>query len=263
MSDHGATSHHLDAGERWLYAGAMAALVAGAWMALGLVSASAYAPYLSHDLPDDAAPWPLWGRAGVFVGGWTLMCVAMMLPSSLPLVTVFRTVTRRAPALVVLLVAGYLAIWAAFGLAGLGADGLVHAFVARSGWSDGPRVIPAALLLTAGLFQFSSLKHSCLEQCRSPLGFVVSHWRGGSRAWRAFALGVRHGVFCVGCCWAMMLLMLGAGGVSVAWMLALGAVMFIEKVVAGGRWITVPVGTLLSVWGLGLLARVPGVPAPF
>jgi predicted metal-binding membrane protein len=254
-------SEHLDAGERWLYAGAMAALVGGAWMALGLVSASAYAPYLSHDLPAEVAP--AWLRVAAFVTGWTLMCVAMMLPSSLPLVTVFRTVTRRAPSLVLLLLAGYLAIWALFGIGGFVLDSGLHALVARSGWQDAPRVIPAALLITAGLFQFSRLKHSCLEQCRSPLGFVVSHWRGGSRSRRAFALGVRHGIFCVGCCWGLMLLMLGAGGMSVAWMLALGAVMFIEKAVAWGRWVTVPAGTLLAMWGVGLLARVPGVPAPF
>jgi predicted metal-binding membrane protein len=124
-------------------------------------------------------------------------------------------------------------------------------------------VIPAALLITAGLFQFSSLKHSCLEQCRSPLGFVVSHWPGGSRAVAAFRLGVRHGIFCVGCCWAIMLLMLGAGGVNLGWMFALGAVMFVEKVVAWGQWITIPVGILLVVWGVGVLARMPGVPRPF
>ncbi len=254
-------SHHAEAGERWLYAVAMAALVGGAWMALGMVSASAYAPYLSHDLPADAAP--AWGRAALFVTGWTVMCVAMMLPSSLPLVTVFRTVTRGTPSLVWVLLVGYLAIWGAFGLAGFVIDGGLHALVERGGWRDGPRVIPAALVLTAGLFQFSSLKHSCREQCRSPLGFVVGHWRGGPRVSNAFALGVRHGIFCVGCCWAMMLLMLGAGGVSVGWMLALGAVMFVEKVVPWGRWVTVPVGMLLAVWGVGLLARVPGVPVPF
>jgi predicted metal-binding membrane protein len=253
-------SDHIEASDRWLYAIALATLVGGAWMALGMVSASAYAPYLSHDLPADAAP--AWARTAIFVSGWTVMCVAMMLPSSLPLVTVFRTVTRRTPSLVILLIAGYLAIWAAFGVAGFVIDAALHALVDR-GWQDGPRVIPAALLLTAGLFQFSSLKHSCLEQCRSPLGFVVSHWRGGSRVAGAFALGVRHGIFCIGCCWALMLLMLGAGGVSVGWMLALGAVMFVEKVVSWGRWLTIPVGILLVVWGVALLAQLPGVPRPF
>ena len=252
---------HIEAGDRWLYAFALAGLVGGAWMALGMVSASTYAAYLSHDLPAETAP--AWARTAIFVGGWTVMCVAMMLPSSLPLVTVFRTVTRRTPSLVLLLIAGYLAIWAAFGLAGFVLDAGLHALVERGGWRDGPRVIPAALLLTAGLFQFSSVKHSCLEQCRSPLGFVVAHWHGGSRATGAFALGIRHGIFCIGCCWALMLLMLGAGGVNVGWMLALGAVMFVEKVVPWGRWITIPVGILLVAWGLGLLAQLPGVPRPF
>jgi len=251
--------------ERWLYAGAMAGLIGGAWASLGLLGASRYAPYLSHDVAADAADvGRVAGRMAMFLAGWTLMCVAMMLPSSVPLVTVFHTITGRSRRLVLLLIAGYLYIWAAFGLAALAADSGLHALVDSWAWLGQNRhVIPAALLLTAGLFQFSALKKSCLEQCRSPIGFVIQHWRGGHRALRAFVLGVRHGIFCVGCCWALMLLMFGAGAVSVGWMLVLGAIMFVEKAVEWGRWVTMPAGVALAAWGLALLMRVPGVPVPF
>jgi len=254
-----------EAYERWLYAGAMAGLIGGAWASLGVLGASAYAPYLSHDfLVETGDLGRALGRVAVFLLGWTLMSIAMMLPSSLPLVTVFHTITSGAWRLLMLLVAGYVWIWALFGLAALVADAGLHARVESSPWlGRRPHLIPATLLLTAGLFQFSPLKHSCLERCRSPIGFVVQHWRGGGRALRAFTLGVRHGIFCVGCCWALMLLMFGAGAVNLGWMLVLGAVMFIEKAVEWGRWVTAPAGVLLALWGLALLLRIPGVPAPF
>jgi predicted metal-binding membrane protein len=113
------------------------------------------------------------------------------------------------------------------------------------------------------LFQSSPLKGSCLERCRSPIGFVIQHWRGARRAFRAFGLGVRYRIFCVGCCWALMLLMFAAGAVDLGWMPALGAVMFVEKAVEWGRWITALVGVLLTLWGLALFAQVPSVPVPF
>ena len=124
-------------------------------------------------------------------------------------------------------------------------------------------LIPPSLLLAAGLFQFSPLKYACLQQCRSPIGFLIQHWSGGRRPLRAFSVGARHGVFCVGCCWGLMLLMLGVGGIHLGWMLTLGAIMFIEKAVEWGRWITAPVGGVLALWGLALLLKIPGVPLPF
>ena len=250
--------------ERWLYGGALAGLIGGAWVALGLLGASAYAPYFSHAFEWGEAPWAVGSRIAVFVAGWTLMSVAMMLPSSLPLVTVFLTVTRRAWSLVTLLVAGYLSIWALFGLAAFLADAGLHALLDARPWlTERADLIPAGVLLTAGLFQFSPLKYACLKECRSPVGFVVQHWSGGRRALKAFSLGVRHGVFCIGCCWGLMLLMFGVGGINLGWMLGLGAIMFIEKAVAWGRWITAPVGGLLALWGLALLLKLSGIPRPF
>jgi predicted metal-binding membrane protein len=249
-----------DAAEAWIYRGTLLGLIGGAWAALALLGASAYAPYFSHSGAVGPGALPPVAGALVFVAGWTLMSVAMMLPSSLPLVTVFRTITEGAPALVALLVAGYLATWAVFGFVALVGDGLLHeavdAWPALAARAD---LVFPGLLLTAGLFQFSPLKRSCLRQCRSPVGFVVQHWGGGRRGLRAFQLGMRHGLFCIGCCWALMLLMFAVGGLNLGWMLLLGAVMFVEKAVGWGRWVTAPVGVGLTLWGLALLA---GAPAP-
>lgn len=249
--------------ERWLYGGALAGLIGGAWVALGLLGASAYAPYFSHEIAEGTGLWMLGARAALFVVGWVIMSVAMMLPSSLPLVTVFRTIAPRS-ALLIPLIAGYLCAWGLFGLMAFFADtGLHTVFDLSPTLQARSDLIAPSLLLIAGLFQFSPLKYSCLTQCRSPVGFVMRRWRGGRHVSQAFALGVQHGVFCVGCCWALMLLMLGVGGIHLGWMLALGAVMFIEKVVSWGRWITAPTGGILTFWGLALLLKIHGIPRPF
>jgi predicted metal-binding membrane protein len=245
--------------EDWLYGGTFVALVAGAWAALGLLGASAYAPWFSHAFGWESGLTPL--RLLAYLAGWVLMSVAMMLPTSLPLLTGFRTITRGEPGLSLLLVTGYLAIWAFFGAVALLGDGGLHALVEAVPALEA--LLPGALLFTAGLFQFSPLKYACLAQCRSPIGFVIQNWRGGHRARGAFQLGVRHGVFCIGCCWALMLLMFAVGDLSLGWMLALAAIMFVEKAVPWGHWIVRPVGVLLALWGVALLARWPGAPAPF
>jgi predicted metal-binding membrane protein len=236
--------------------------VAGAWAALDWLGGSAYAPYLSHAAVERSAGAA--GRMGWFVAGWTLMSVAMMLPTAWPLVAVVHAMTRGSGALLGVLVTGYLGVWALFGLAAFVGDGALHGLLATTpALAARADLVPAALLLAAGLFQFSPLKYACLTACRSPVGFVIQHWRGPTRTARALRLGVRHGLYCVGCCWALMLLMFAAGGVHLGWMLALGALMFVEKAVGWGRRVTAPAGVILALWGLGVLARVPGVPMPF
>lgn len=248
----------------WVHGALLGALVGSAWVALGLLGASPYARYLSHAALGGTAVVPPVAQVAVFVGGWTLMSVAMMLPSAFPLVRVFLTITDSRGGLVGLLVLGYLGAWALFGLAAYLGDAALHELVEASpGLQARPHQLPGAVLLAAGLFQFSPLKYSCLQECRSPVGFVIRHWRGGWRAWSAARLGILHGVYCVGCCWALMLLMFAVGGVHLGWMLALAAVMFVEKAVGWGRRVTVPVGVALALWGLAVLLRAPGVPAPF
>ena len=112
----------------------------------------------------------------------------------------------------------------------------------------------ALLIGAAGAFQFSSLKYSCLEKCRTPYGFVVQRWHGRSPARESWRIGFEHGLFCVGCCWALMLLMFVVGMGSIGWMLALAAVMAAEKTLRGGRRLSAPLGVALLAWAAAIAA---------
>src|SRR5947208_313692 len=111
-------------------------------------------------------------------------------------------------------------------------------------------LILAAILLLAGAYQFTPLKTMCLEKCRSPYSFLVSHWSGKHAGRDAFRLGIRHGLFCLGCCWTLMLLMFAIGGANLGWMLALGALMAAERATRWGRRLTRPLGGALVVWAV-------------
>ena len=241
----------------------IAGLIACAWATLWLWEQSPYARYLSHaelaHFDVGASPTGALAQAAAYVGGWTLMTVAMMLPTTLPLVHIFQRLTRRRGdqgRLLGLLVAGYLAIWLAFGVAAHVFDWALHGAYERLDWLQArPWIFSAAVLLAAGAFQFSRLKYRCLEQCRAPIAFVVRHWSRGQGGRDAFALGAHHGVFCVGCCWALMLLMFAIGTGSVGWMLLLGAIMAIEKNVAWGGRLSAPLGAVLIAWGALIALR--------
>ncbi len=238
-----------------LFIAPLVALIALAWLALWVWGQSPYGRFLGHhSLEAVRGNVPL---MLVFVAGWTLMVVAMMLPTSLPLVTLFRTLVRGRPdrtRLTVLLIAGYLAVWTLFGFLVYCGDWILHGAVERSTWVEA-HVVPfigAGTLLMAGIYQFTPLKYHCLEKCRSPLSFVTEHWRGSRERSQSFLLGAHHGLFCVGCCWSLMLLMFAVGLGSLGWMLVLGAVMAVEKNVSWGRKISAPLGVVLLGWGLTL-----------
>ena len=233
-----------------LFFGLIGGLVVLAWLSLWLWQESPYARFLGHEeigaagSIDDGYLVLL----ALFVGGWTLMTVAMMLPTSMPLVAFFRTLVRKRSdrvLLVALLVLGYVGVWVAFaGLVHIGDLG-IHTAVERVGWlHENAWVIAASTFALAGVYQFSSLKYRCLDKCRSPVAFVMQNWRGHER-WDALRLGVRHGVFCLGCCWALMLLLFAVGVGSIGWMLVLAAVMATEKNATWGRRLSGPLGIVL------------------
>lgn len=236
--------------KRGWYHLAIGSLVLLAWVALAVWGASPYGGYLSHEPIGERGL--VAGYLLLFVAGWLLMTVVMMLPSSLPLIDLFvRMVARRTDhaVLVTLLILGYLGIWTAFGLLAYVGDSFVHEAVER-GVALSTRDISAVLLLAAGIYQFLPLKHLCLDKCRSPYTFLVQNWTGKRASLDAFRLGVRHGLFCVGCCWTLMLLMFALGGANLGWMLALGAVMAAERTSRWGRWLTAPLGLALIGWAL-------------
>lgn len=238
-----APSHlHIARRDRAILTGSLAAMAVTAWLALWLLSGSPYGGDLNHDGLLSSA------IVGVvlFTAGWTLMIIAMMLPTSIPLVVTFGALVarRRRPArLVGLLLVGYLAVWAGFGFSAWIADRIVHATVEAIPWlAAQPQLILGATLLGAGLWQFSPLRDRCLDECRSPLGFVVNRWRGISERREALQMGVAHGAFCVGCCWSLMLVMFGVGVSSLVLMLLLGGVTAIEKNLPQGRRLSRPLG---------------------
>jgi predicted metal-binding membrane protein len=202
------------------------------------------------------------GYGLLFLAGWTIMCVAMMLPTSLPVLAAFHALAGGRPdrrGLVALVILGYLTTWAGFGLLVYGQHLVLQQWLVASGWTWAGALGAPALLVLAGGFQFTSLKYRCLDKCRSPLAFVLGYWQGRREGWQAFRLGFDHGLFCVGCCWALMLLMFLVGVHYLAWMLILGIVMAVEKNVSWGRRLSAPLGVVLIAAGVLLGAlRVVG-----
>jgi predicted metal-binding membrane protein len=235
----------------------LGSLITLAWLSLWVWERSPYGRYLHHD--QIGQPDLFTGAAGIvlpaslYIAGWTLMTIAMMLPTTIPLLEIFRRLTAQRSdhvQLVTLVIVGYLAAWLGFGIAAHLADWLLHEITSHILWLEANAwVIGAGTLLLAGGFQFTRLKYRCLDKCRAPLSFVTEYWRGRHDRRNALLLGIHHGMFCVGCCWALMLLMFGVGVGNVGWMLALGAVMAIEKNMPWGRKISAPLGVALLCWG--------------
>ena len=239
---------------------AISGLIALAWLSLWIWKSSPYGRFLDHK--ENEGIHGLGNHylviAGLFVAGWTLMTIAMMLPTSLPLVATFLAIARRRTdrtRLVTLLILGYLAVWTVFAFVAHAGDLGIHKTVDRVGWLQRNEwVIAASTFAFAGIYQFSSLKYRCLEKCRSPVSFVLQHWRGRRERLQALALGVHHGLFCLGCCWSLMLLMFAVGVANLGWMLGLAAVMAAEKNAPWGRRLTTPLGVVLLLVAVALAA---------
>jgi predicted metal-binding membrane protein len=180
----------------------------------------------------------------------------MMLPSALPLIRLFDRVSAaqpRARAARIAFVASYVLVWTAFGAAAFLFDTVVHATVDASPWLLAhASLIAGGTLVVAGLFQFSPLKEACLRQCRNPGAFILRYYRRG--VGRAFATGAWHGVFCLGCCWALMLVMFAVGTMNVLWMAVLGMLMTIEKMSTTARF-SRALGIASVVIGIALIVR--------
>ncbi|NLP60737.1 DUF2182 domain-containing protein [Paraburkholderia sacchari] len=186
---------------------------------------------------------------------WWIMMIAMMTPSALPLILLYRRVIRHRGAseshtavLSLCLLAGYLCAWLAFSIGAswlqmiLQPRGLISAMML---WSKSA-VLSAVVLAMAGIYQFTPLKRACLKQCRSPVNFLIGHGRPGVAG--GFLLGVRHGMYCVGCCWLLMALLFVGGVMNVLWIAALSLIVFVEKVLPGGERIGHALGVALIVW---------------
>jgi predicted metal-binding membrane protein len=229
-------------------------LVAAAWTVALLAALSGQTYLIDHDylLEQSHLPWP--ATVAIFLAGWQVMTVAMMLPSSMPMVYMMAHASRnqaRPKTVQMAFLAGYAVVWTAFAVVAFFGDTLIHRLVDRWPWlGTNAYLIGALTFVIAGAFQFSPLKERCLTACRSPFGFFVRYYRKGVGA--AWHLGLRHGAFCLGCCWALMLVMFGVGVGSLAWMAVLAGVMVLEKTVPGGQRLSPIIGVVLvllaAVW---------------
>jgi predicted metal-binding membrane protein len=217
--------------------GCIAVLVAAGWIYLGLMLAGATGEGLWAALCrptfGSAAPGAMQGV--LVLAMWTAMALAMMLPTAAPMIVTYAELAETAAAKgepaasPLVLAAGYLAVWLGAALVLAGLQGLfARLALIDSAMATASPLFSGALFIGAGLYQFSALKHACVTQCQHPFRFFFANWTAAPRG--VFRLGIRQGLYCLGCCWAMMLLMFAVGVMNVVWMAALGAVMAIEKV---------------------------------
>ena len=227
-------------------------IVGLAWVGLvcGIPADSQTFNALSHGVAHSSLSLSL---LVLTMGGWVVMIVAMMVPSSLPLVWMFhRMVSHRQSSgtLLCLLLAGYLAVWTVVGMVLLSGQWTLQFLLSVKEWTTPDRAgLGGTFLIAAGLYQFSSLKYRCLDQCRSPLAFILSHWQARRPRWEAWQLGMRHGWFCVGCCWSLMAVLVILGLSGIWWMLAGGTLMALEKNLKQGRAVASMLGYLLILSG--------------
>jgi predicted metal-binding membrane protein len=191
---------------------------------------------------------------------WAVMMVAMMLPSATPMILMFVMVNRRRRAQSepyvhpAVFVAGYIVIWMAFsGIAAIAQWGLLEARLVSPMMASTSPALGGGLLICAGSYQFTPLKHACLSKCRSPLSFIMTEWRIGVRG--AFIMGLRHGLYCTGCCWLLMALLFVVGVMNLLWIAALAAAILLEKTLPNVRWLSTAIGLLLVGWGIVVLRQ--------
>ncbi|GAA1963424.1 DUF2182 domain-containing protein [Nocardioides panacihumi] len=213
----------------------------------------------------DAGPWSGLGSLSWFLGLWVVMMAAMMFPSVAPTIALYTRATRStSPLSPWLFAGGYLVTWAAAGVVAyvIGA-GAVAVAGDRLAWDRAGQEVAGATLLVAAAYELTPLKNVCLRKCRSPLGSILSSWRGGYRG--ALSMGMRNGAWCVGCCWALMASLFALGVMSVTWMAFVAGIIAVEKTLPWRRGLTYATATLLVGLGILLLVApgaVPGLTIP-
>ena len=253
--------------DRVIVGGALAVITVAAWLYL-LHLASAMSDMAMPDMPTMpgmamAMPsmhaWS-WIEVGVLVVMWTVMMIAMMTPAAAPMILMFSTIHRRRTAEgrravpTAIFILGYLVVWTIYSVvAALGQAGLHAAALLSPAMAATSPLLAGGLLVAAGVFQWTPLKRACLAACRSPLSFLMTGWREGRVG--ALVMGFRHGLYCLGCCWALMALLFVAGVMNLLWVAVIAVAVLVEKVVPRGDLVGRLAGVVLVVAGVLLVVR--------
>jgi predicted metal-binding membrane protein len=233
----------------------LVALSAVGWALIIWSVANMSLPIVAIMMPMDAA-WAFKEFIAVWLM-WVVMMGAMMLPSAIPMLVIHRRVSKKrdpeTPSANRWFLAAYLTIWALFCVAasflqwGFQRAGILSHMLELRGF-----LVGGAILVAAGIFQLSSLKAACLRKCRTPMGFLLTDWRSGRAG--AFQMGFKHGVYCVGCCWALMAVLFVAGVMNLATIAVLSGIVALEKLTLRGELFAKLGGIALIVWGLWLIS---------
>jgi predicted metal-binding membrane protein len=219
----------------------------------------------------DNGPGTDLGSLGFYLIAWVVMMAAMMFPSIAPMLAIYRLVQRKRaergralPGATALFVAGYIGCWTAFGLVAYALFALVHSLkIGALRWDEAGPYIAGAVLVGAAIYQLTPLKDVCLARCRSPLVFVMTRWRDGRVG--ATVMGIEHGAWCVGCCWALMASLFALGVMSVGWMVFVAALLAVEKLLPWKAVANRGIAVLLVALGLAVAfvpEHVPGLTIP-
>jgi predicted metal-binding membrane protein len=219
----------------------------------------------------DHGPGTDLGSFSFYVSAWVVMMAAMMFPSIAPMVAIYRQVQRRRvdrgrslPGATALFVAGYIGVWTIFGLVAYVLFALALSLdIELLSWHEWGAYVAGAVLVGAALYQLTPLKDACLSRCRSPLAFVMMSWRNGRSG--AALMGIEHGAWCVGCCWALMASLFALGVMSIGWMVFVAALIAVEKLLPWKAVANRGIAGLLL--GLGLAVafapeQIPGLTIP-
>jgi predicted metal-binding membrane protein len=245
--------------QRVVIAAALGAIVALAWLHLYLAAADMQVAMAGM---DRAMIMPPKGAADLvlLLTMWLVMMTGMMLPSAAPMILTFAKVNQNRRARgqpyvpTALFTAGYLLAWGGFSIAATLAQWALEraALLSAMDMTTDSRWLGGLLFVGAGLYQVTPVKRACLSACWSPLDFVANHWRDGSGG--ALRMGMVHGLYCLGCCWVLMLLLFVGGVMNLLWVAGLSAIVLAEKLVPPGPWFGRISGALLAAYGIGLLA---------
>jgi predicted metal-binding membrane protein len=237
----------------------LGAVPLAAWLWMALLARDMYGPM------NGAAAWMMtavwnWPQVLLLVAMWVVMMTAMMLPTAAPLILLYATAARRSaersnPARrVYALASGYLAVWGLFGIVLAATQRLLaSAFVLTPMMEPSAPTAGAVLLGIAGVYQLTPLKRACLRVCRSPLGFMMQRWRSGVAG--AFRLGAGHGMYCLGCCWALMLILFAGGVMNLVVIVTLTVWVLVEKTAPFGEHTAIASGVALLGTAAWMLVR--------